>query len=136
MHPGLGAQPAVCVLAPELHGGALDARHLARRHLDQVRTEAPLLAPAQVHAQQHLRPVLGFGAAGSRLDVEKGVGFVLLALEHAAELKLREALRHLRQFLLDVVQGVRVVVRGSQIGEVGQVGEHRAQVFEPVDHHL
>ena len=46
------------------------------------------LAPAQVHAQQHLGPVLGFGAAGTGLDVQIGVGGVHLAGEHAAEFQV------------------------------------------------
>ncbi len=40
----------------------------------------------QVHAQQHLRPVLRLGAAGTGLHVEIGVVGVHLAGEHALEL--------------------------------------------------
>ena len=86
--PGFGAQPAVGVVAAELDRRALDAGHVAPGHLHKIGSETALLPPHQVHAQQHLRPVLGFGAAGARLDVHERVGRVLVALEHAAELQL------------------------------------------------
>ena len=35
--------------------------------------EAVALDPTQIHAQQHLYPVLGLSVAGSRLDVEAGL---------------------------------------------------------------
>jgi len=47
------------------------------------------VAPAQIHAQQHLRPVLGLGAAGAGLDVQEGVVGVHLAREHAAKFEVR-----------------------------------------------
>ena len=58
MHADLGGQVAVGVLALDQHGGALDARLLAGLDVGDVALEAPAVAPAQVHAQQHLRPVL------------------------------------------------------------------------------
>ena len=88
VHADLGAQPAVGVLALEAHGGGLDAGHVAVGGFHQLGLEAVRLAPAQVHAQQHLGPVLGFGAAGTGLDVQIGVGGVHLAGEHAAEFQV------------------------------------------------
>jgi hypothetical protein len=55
--------------------------------LDELGLEPVALAPAQVHALQHLGPVLGLGAAGAGLDVEEGRGRVHLAAEHALELE-------------------------------------------------
>jgi len=39
------------------------------------------LGPPQVHAQQHLGPVGGFGAAGARADRQQGVALVIFAPE-------------------------------------------------------
>ena len=64
-----------------------------RADLHQLGLPAVLFAPAQVHAQQHLGPVLGLGAAGAGLDIEEGVGFVELAGEHAAEFQLLDPCR-------------------------------------------
>src|SRR6185369_11959446 len=46
-------------------GGALDARFLAVLPLHQLDLVAVLLGPAQVHAEEHLGPVLRLGAAGA-----------------------------------------------------------------------
>ena len=39
------------------------------------------LGPTQVHPQQHLGPIGGFGAAGARADRQQGVALVILAAE-------------------------------------------------------
>jgi hypothetical protein len=54
------------------------------------------LGPAQVHPQQHLRPVGGFGAAGAGADRQDGRPVVMLAREQqggalAAELGLERS---------------------------------------------
>jgi len=43
------------------------------------------LGPAQIHPEEHFRPVLRLGAAGTRLDIEVGVVGVHFAGEHAPE---------------------------------------------------
>ena len=45
------------------------------------RLESAALGPAQVHAQQHLGPVLRVGAALARVDRDDGVARVVLAVE-------------------------------------------------------
>ena len=77
----LGLDHAVRVVSLERERGRLDARLLARCRLDQPGLEAALLGPAQVHAQQHLGPVLGVGAAGAGRDLDEGGAAVVLAGE-------------------------------------------------------
>ena len=48
------------------------------------------IAPAQVHAQHHVGPVLGLGATGTGLDVDVAVGTVVLTGEHATELEIHQ----------------------------------------------
>ena len=67
------AQVAVGVVAVHLDRRALDAGDFARRLLEDFDAKALALAIAQVHAQQHRRPVLRFGTAAARLDVEERV---------------------------------------------------------------
>jgi hypothetical protein len=86
--PGLGAQPAIGVFALDLDGGALDAGHFSRLRVEYLGLEAARRGPLEIHAQQHLRPVLRLGAAGAGLDVEEGVVRVHLAAEHALEFEL------------------------------------------------
>ena len=73
MHAGFGRQQAEGVLAGHRERRALDAGLVAGLVVDDLALEAAALAPAQVHAQQHLRPVLRLGAAGAGVDRDDGV---------------------------------------------------------------
>ncbi len=64
-----------------------------------------LLGPAQVHAHQHLRPVLAFRAAGAGVDGDNGVQRIGLAVEHGAGFQL-------------------FVERGQSLDIALQIGEH------------
>ena len=46
--------------------------------------EALLLGPAQIHAHQHLGPILALGAAGAGVDGDDGVERIGFAVEHGA----------------------------------------------------
>ena len=108
MDAGLGAQPAVGVITPHLDGGALHARHFTRAGVDDLGGETARCGPLEIHAQQHLRPVLGLGATGARLDVEIGVARVHLAAEHPTQLELADFSLDLGQVTLDL-DGDRLV---------------------------
>ena len=98
-------------------------------HLD---LEAAPLGPAQVHAQQHLGPVLGVGAAGAGADRDDGVARVVLAAEQARLLELGQPL--LDRVELRVELGGDLGVLGRHLGElveVGDVGLERAERLEP-----
>ena len=88
VHADLGLQPAIGEIALDAEGGRLDAGHVAAGHFHQLGLPATALGPAQVHAQQDFGPVLGFGATGTGLDVDEGVGRVHLPGEHALEFQL------------------------------------------------
>ena len=84
---GLRPQPAVGVLTNDVHCSALHTGDFARRRLDHIGFEVVRLRPAEIHAQEHFRPVLRFRAAGARLYVQVGVVRVHLAGEHATKLE-------------------------------------------------
>jgi len=117
VHAGLGAEPPVRVLAAQVDRRALDARHLAGRLLEHVDRVTVLLAPPQVHAQQHLGPVLRLGAAGAGLDVEERVVCVHLAGEHPAEFESRDLLLEALHLADDVVQRALVGFLARELGE-------------------
>jgi hypothetical protein len=91
------------------------------------------LGPAQVHAQDHVGPVLGLGAAGTRLDVEVGVVFVHLAREHAPEFEAGKALLESCKIVLDFGDGVGVFFLGRELEQVAGVIETRRQVINRRD---
>ncbi len=116
-----------------MYGGALDAGDLALGQLDDLGGEAVLVGPAQVHAQQHVGPVLGLGAAGTGLDVQVGVVGVHLAAEHAAELELLEDLAQAFDFGGDVVHGAFVVLLDRHVEQVAGVGQAAGQLIQGLD---
>ena len=79
MHAGLALQKAVGVLALHEDRGALEAGLVAVEVIERRHLEAVALRPAVVHAEQHLGPVLRFGAAGARVERENRVLAVVLA---------------------------------------------------------
>ena len=121
VHAGLGAQPAEGMVAGDVHGRALDAGDLAGRGFDHLGVEAAPLPPAQVHAQEHLRPVLCLGAAGPGLDVEKGVRRVHLLREHAPQLQTDEGRLPTLDVLLDRAQHGSIVLVAGELEELGRV---------------
>jgi hypothetical protein len=74
------------------------------RRLDQIGLEAAVGRPAQVHAQEHLRPVLRVGASSRGLERDNRVAGVVVAREqgvflHPLELPLQRV-----DSFLDVVE--------------------------------
>ena len=59
-------------------------------------------AVAQVHAQQHVRPVLALRAAGAGVDRDDRVRTVVLAAQHAGELGPSEGVLNGREHLLEL----------------------------------
>ncbi len=88
MDAALAGQLAKGVLADDGEGGGFDARLFAVLVVVHLGFEALLLGPAQVHAQQHLGPVLAFGAARAGMHGDDGVERVGLAVEHGARFEV------------------------------------------------
>ena len=88
MHAALAGQLPKGVLADDGEGGGLDAGLFAVLEVVDLGLEALLLGPAQVHAHQHLGPVLALGAAGAGMHGDDGVERIGLAVEHGAGFEL------------------------------------------------
>ena len=123
MDARLGLEPAIGIETGDLDGDRLDAGLLARGLLDPLDLVAVRLGPAQIHAQQHLGPVLRLGAAGAGIDLEEGVVGVGLAREHALQLQACHLLLERQELLLDLAQDRLVTLRLGELGEIGGVGE-------------
>ena len=66
MDAALGAQPAIRAAPVDRDRHALEAGLLALLLVDDLGLPAMPLRPAEVHPQEHRRPVRGLGAAGAR----------------------------------------------------------------------
>ena len=75
--PVSGLEKAVRVQSLDLEHRALDARLFALAQVEDLDGVALSLGPARVHAHEHLRPVLRFGAAGAGADLELRVAKVV-----------------------------------------------------------
>src|SRR3546814_604105 len=133
VHADLGLQPAVGVLALDPERGRLDPRHVAAADFHQLGLPAAMLAPAQVHAQQHLGPVLRLGTAGPGLDVDEGVGRIHLAGEHALELQPVDAAGEALDILDHGAGRVLVVLGLGQVQQLAGTGQALGQLADAVD---
>ena len=124
------AEPSEYVLALEFNRGALDARHFPGRDFDQFRFQAVLFTPSKIHAQQHLRPILGLGSSRTRLDIEKRITGVHLAREHPTKFKLRNLLGIAVQIPRDGSNGFFVAFLGGHLQQIGGVLQPRLQLIQ------
>src|SRR5437868_15504584 len=81
MYARFGLQESERVLTLDLEHGTLDARLFALAHVEDLDLEALPLRPARVHAHEHLGPVLSFGAARTRCDLELHVARIIGAAQ-------------------------------------------------------
>jgi hypothetical protein len=81
------------------------------------------LGPAQIHPEQHLGPVLRFGAPGTRLDIDKRVVLIELTREHAPELELLDRLLGAGEIALDITEQLRVVFGTGEFEQFGSIAQ-------------
>ena len=125
MNAALGGEQAVGVLTPGDEGRRLEAGLVAGGGLLHLDLEAAPLGPAQVHAQEHLGPVLRVGAAGPGADSDHGVACVVAAVEQARLLERPQPL--LQRAKLGVELAGELGVVGRQLGELLEVRQVRLE---------
>ena len=145
MHAALGFQPAIGVRALDLVGAGFDPGFFAGALLEPAHLVAAALGPARVHARQHLRPVLGLGAAGAGVDLDIGVVGVGLARKQRLEPRRLGFGGGLAQRLLALGDGGLVLLGLGHLDQADIVVDRRPQTpdradrcFEPgaLAHHL
>ena len=128
VHAPLGGEEPVGVLAVDGEGDALDAGLVALAGFVQLDVEAPRLRPAQVHAQEHLGPVLALGAPGARVDADDGVAGVELPGEQPLLLQALEDPADLGRQPLDLFRQLL-----GHLVAAGLLGGHVEQHLQVVD---
>src|SRR5215207_4843704 len=81
VHTAFGLEHAVRVFSRNGERGRLEAGLLPRRGFEELRLEPPPLCPAEIHAEQHLGPVLRVGPPFTRVDRDDRIARVVLAGE-------------------------------------------------------
>jgi hypothetical protein len=110
MDARFGLQPAVGVVARDLKRCRLDPGFFARALVKPCDLVAMSLGPAHVHPQQDLRPVLGFGPAGTGVDLQETVVRVRLARQQRSELLFLRPVSQLDQGNFGFGNAVRIVL--------------------------
>ncbi len=128
MHAAFGLQPAIGVGTVDPHRRRFDAGAVAGALLEPFDLVVVVLGPAHIHAQQHLGPVLRFGAASACVDFKIAVIGVGLARQQALDL----APLHLRVQSVEACLGVSDD-RGIALGvaEFDQLDRLRDPAFDP-----
>ncbi len=125
MHAGFRRHQAERIFAREHEGDALEPRFLTGLVVDDFAPQAAALGPLDVHAKQHLRPVLGLGAARAGMNGHDRVGQVVLAAEHLARFRSVD-------FLLELVERAREIA-GDLFARPGPFDQHADVVAAPLE---
>jgi hypothetical protein len=124
------AQVAVGVDPADGERGTIDAGFVARLIVDHVRAIAAALTPAQVHAHQHLSPVLGLGAARPGMNADDGASMIDGPRQHSLQLGLAHPPLELRGQALEFGQRALVVFGRGELEQLEPVA-HVSR--EPLD---
>ena len=134
MHAGFGQQHPVGVVADDGERRALDAGFVAGLDVDDFALEAAALRPSQVHAQEHLGPVLRLGAAGAGMDGDDRVLAIVLAAEHLLGLAgvdfRRQIVEAAREIVGDRLARLRPLDQHAEI--LGAASQRLAEIADPL----
>ena len=125
----LRLEDPVRVLAVHDHRRGLQASLLPRARLEHLGLKAAAFSPALIHAQQHLRPILGVRAAAAGLDRHDCVARVVLAVEERVLLQPLELLAQRLQRRLDLRR--HVAVHREQVAGVFVLAPQPVEALEP-----
>src|SRR5829696_4430234 len=127
VNSGFGSQKPVGVFAFNSERYTLQSSFLARLILEHLSFESTLLGPLEIHAQQHLGPILRFGAARARMNGANSVTAIVVAGQKHFSFSKREvvfkALKQRMEFL------ERRLVFLSKLKEHFRVSDLRFKVF-------
>ena len=86
------------------------------------------LRPARVHAQEHLGPITGLGAARSRLDADIGVARIVRPAQHRLQFEVGKSLFDGSELLLQLVLEPGILL--GQFSECPQIANGRSKLVE------
>ena len=109
MHAHFTLHEAKGIFTDDHERDALDAGFITRQVVKQLDLEVMALAPARVHAIEHLRPVLRFGTAGASVQREDGVALVVFTRKQRLQTHLLEIVLELFQVFADFSRDFGVI---------------------------
>jgi len=129
MDSRLSLKVAVRIIPVDRKGYTLDPSLLTGQVVDDLGLKFLPLGPAEVHAQEHIGPILGLGTAGAGMDGYNGIAGVILPPEHALEFCGLNLLLDPRHFGRNFAQGLFIIFLPGQLEVSFGVFYFRPQVF-------
>ncbi len=102
-------------------------------HLVELHREATAFGPTQVHAQQHVGPVLRIGAPGTGMHLAHRVLLVVLTGEQCSQLELVELATQRRERIGDLAFDGVVGLLASELEERVGIVDTSCQRLPPLD---
>src|SRR5262249_10400052 len=81
MDTSLGCEISVRIFADDIEGYRFDSGFFTVLVVEHLRLEAILLSPPQIHAHEHLGPVLSLGTPRAGMNIDDRVETVVLTRE-------------------------------------------------------
>ncbi len=130
MHTHFGFEIAISVFAAGRKRGALNPGLLSGLQVDQFELVPLALHPARVHAEEHVGPVLGLGAAGARIDGDNRIAIIVFAVQHDVDRKAVHAPAQLLGLAADIGEHGLIVLLDRHLQEPLMLLELLVELFE------
>jgi len=131
MHAGFGRQQTIRIFALDFKSHALDAGFLARLIIDNFGLESSALGPLDVHAQEHLSPILRFRSARPGMNGADRIAGIVFPGQKRLGLRLQD-------FVLESLEqrpylSQRRIIFLGKLKEHASVGNFIFKLFVPFD---
>ena len=136
VHTNLRAQPAKGIFATYLHRRTLNTSYITSRALHQLRLKTLIVRPAQIHTQQHLRPILRLSATRTRLNIQIGIISIHLTAKHTAKLQLSQLRLKASNLSLHLRHSISVILLNRHLQQLTGIRHTRVQILNSLYHSL
>ncbi len=121
MHTSFSTQPAKCELSFKVDSSTLNSGYFTTGQLYDLGFKSLGFAPAQIHSQKHICPVLGFGPSRPRLDIKIGTIGIHLTGKHTAKFKYFQLIIEIVQVTGGIFQQRFILLLFCQCQYVGEL---------------
>ena len=110
MYTSFALEIAIGHIALDEHRAGLDACLISLFIGKDLKAVSGPLGIALIHPVKHLGPILRFGSAGSWMNLQDGIGMVIVVGKQDIDLEFLEALHGLFIFIAHQIKKLRIIV--------------------------
>lgn len=126
-------QIAIGIFAGRRKCGALNPGLLTGLIINDVYLKTVSLRPSDIHAKQHFRPILSFGAAGPGIDGDNGIFVIVFPAQNKIQREFSDPGIQLADLSFDLLDRIGVVFLLGQFEQYSGIFQFPGQGGEPVD---